>query len=234
MELVARQVLVWACVWACVWAWAASQTLYKLDSYPGSCYLTTYNYSVSVITLCALHCKIQRCVFFTFMDELCEVRGPGLDQQLQETDARVFSRYTPSPPSDVARGKPTLPNFQWDNFVSSQAVDGNSTTQYHSLGTSPSQSWWRVDLGAFFTITSVDILPTVNVAYRFRNVEIRTGATNITDGNFTSYDLLAYYTGPWNGIGRLVFTAAAHTCARYLSVQGSVNFLNIQDLKILA
>ncbi|XP_069159418.1 uncharacterized protein [Procambarus clarkii] len=119
-------------------------------------------------------------------------------------------------------------------MVSSQAVDGNSTTQYHSLGTSPSLSWWRVDLGAFFTITSVDILPTINVASRFRKVEIRTGATGITDGNFTSYDLLAYYTGHWDGTGRLVFPVSGRVCARYLTVQGSVDYLNILDLKIFA
>ncbi|XP_069159416.1 uncharacterized protein [Procambarus clarkii] len=224
----------WVMLCALMWVWAASETLYRLDSYPGNCYLNTRNFSVNSIITCAIYCRIQQCVFFSFKDGVCVVHDPGLDQQVGEEQARVFTPYQPTAPVDVARSKPTLPNFQWGSMVSPRAVDGNNTTQYHSLGTSPSLSWWRVDLGAFFTITSVDILPTINVASRFRKVEIRTGATNITDGNFTSYDLLAYYTGPWNGIGRLVFPVSGGVCARYLTVQGSVDFLNILDLKIFA
>ncbi|XP_071546449.1 uncharacterized protein [Panulirus ornatus] len=225
--------LPWICFIA--WAWAASETIYRKVNYPVACFESTVEYQVSSNIMCAMLCKNKACVYFTYLDGVCKLHDEGYDKE-NDTRVRMYKHHVPvATPSDVAFNKPTLPTETWaPEHPSSSAVDGNLTTQFHSAGRTPELSWLRVDLERSFYIRTIDIMPGAGHPNRFREVWIQAGVEDLNFENFSGYTQVAYYPGPYDGHGRLVFNVSMQVLARYITVEGSVDFLHVHDLKVFA
>ena len=81
---------------------------------------------------------------------------------------------------NLARGKPTIQSSTYETGYSSNAVDGVYHPDYYVSSCTHTnddeEPWWRVDLMAQYTVTSVNITNRVkSYGRRLKNFDIRVG-----------------------------------------------------------
>ncbi|XP_066980960.1 uncharacterized protein [Macrobrachium rosenbergii] len=175
-------------------------------------------YNVSGVSICATICSQRSCLFFEFSetDGSCKIYGMGLEP----TNVYVNTDSAAPPPGgplqETAKGRPTYPQPAMVN--SSFAVDNDTLTYWENGWVKP---WWMVDLGAYYFIHHVNILPRQGYfSFRFQEVEIRAGPELTTDGNLTKWEFIGFYPGIYqDGGGRVYFNQTQGACGRFLSVQ---------------
>ncbi|XP_064105619.1 uncharacterized protein LOC135215009 isoform X2 [Macrobrachium nipponense] len=217
------------------WPIVNVQSLYKLSKYKGY-FSTTANYSAPSRVGCAIRCHHMKCSYFSFQG-VCQIHDPAAVASSNSTS--IYRLFDPAGPPvdeivDVAYNKPCTSSPHHDVLVASRAVDGDLQTQYHSA--SQTDTWWCVDLGLAYIIRAIDVLPHPGVPTWFKLMKIYVGTTSVTNGDFSSYTQVGYFTESWNGTYRLVFTPPSFTVGRYVAIQGTsgTEFLNLVDVKVMA
>ncbi|XP_068240356.1 uncharacterized protein [Palaemon carinicauda] len=212
-----------------------AQTLYRRKDYRPYYSLTTSLKADTRIS-CALKCFHLKCPYFTFLGTSCEIHDPGF--VVAEESSMIYQHFVPvAPPSesliDAAFQKTCYASPYFETLEASRAVDGDLTTQYHSLN--KIDTWWCVDLGNTYVIWLIDILPHPEVASWFRDVKVYIGETLVTNGDFSTYTEVLYFLGPWDGANRIKITPPSMAIARFVAIQGlsGMEFLNIIDVKVM-
>ncbi|XP_064083795.1 uncharacterized protein LOC135199562 [Macrobrachium nipponense] len=188
------------------------------------------NVSVPSKLMCSLHASKSRSTMFVYQSKTCSTYD-GLNEAAYSTP--VFARKTsPALLEEVASGRNTFTSQQCLNHVKENAVDGNITTLYHSEG--QVNPFWTVDLGEVRNVSLVRILPNGN---QFNNIEIRLGRDNLTTGDFSSYALLARYTGPYTLSNEYLACHSRGVLGRYLSIQKvppGTTYLGLLEVEVYA
>ncbi|KAK7073004.1 hypothetical protein SK128_012670 [Halocaridina rubra] len=222
-----------------LWSGTTMQKLYKLKDYTGA-YLTqmALQENVSSILICALYAGPLGGAYLIYEDGVCSVYDVGSPSP-SNSSLSIYMPYDPyAMPSVIenrAFNKPTIAAPYYFTHVGSRAVDSDLDTQYHS--NTVTDTWWSVDLLGLYFIRKVDVLPHTQVPSWFKQIKIYVGNTTVTNGYFSAYTEIAYFIGPWNGVGRVEFTPPQGVIAgRYVGIQGisGTEFLNLQDVKVMA
>ncbi|XP_064095472.1 uncharacterized protein LOC135207566 isoform X2 [Macrobrachium nipponense] len=181
-------------------------------------------YNIPGRILCANTCSQKRCFFY----EVSATNGPckiyGIGMESTNYYVRIDAATLPpgGPLQEKARYRPTYPLSSL--ALSSNAVDDDVPSFWENGLLNP---WWMVDLGAYYMIHYVNILPRQGYyTYRFQSVEVRAGPQLKTDGNLTQWELVGFYPGVYaGGNARIQFNNTQGVCGRFLSVQRN-NSLN--------
>ncbi|XP_047469419.1 uncharacterized protein LOC125025452 [Penaeus chinensis] len=219
----------WACLLLGAWSFQASGSYYRAREYKKKCFVEPNGVPAAAKSklLCAAQCTIKRCSYFSFLGGNCTLFDQGL---ASESANRTYQKLNVIA-ADVALNKLTLASGFYDDLSPDRAVDGDLETQFHSLG--QYTPWWRVDLGENYCIQTIDVQPHKEVPHWFRSVEIRVGESP-AEWDFSGYTLIASFAGPYDGVGRLLFTPPGPMQVRYISIQMfAPAFLNLQDVKVM-
>ncbi|XP_064095471.1 uncharacterized protein LOC135207566 isoform X1 [Macrobrachium nipponense] len=127
-------------------------------------------YNIPGRILCANTCSQKRCFFY----EVSATNGPckiyGIGMESTNYYVRIDAATLPpgGPLQEKARYRPTYPLSSL--ALSSNAVDDDVPSFWENGLLNP---WWMVDLGAYYMIHYVNILPRQGYyTYRFQSVEV--------------------------------------------------------------
>ncbi|XP_064094818.1 uncharacterized protein LOC135207177 [Macrobrachium nipponense] len=175
-------------------------------------------YYVSGVSICGLICSQTSCLFYEFTetDGTCKIHGIGMEPTNVYVNTDAAAPPEGGPLREKAKAQPTYPQPSMLN--ASLAIDDNMTTHWENGWVKP---WWMVDLGAYYIIHHVNILPRQGYfSFRFQEVEIRAGPELKTDADLTTWEFIGFYPGIYqDGGGRLTFNHTQGVCGRFLSVQ---------------
>ncbi|KAK7074144.1 hypothetical protein SK128_015339, partial [Halocaridina rubra] len=107
--------------------------------------------------------------------------------------------------------------------VSSNAVDGDDTTQYHSTRTT---AYWYIDLENIYLPLRIEILP---ISGRFNEVQVSGGIDYLGNDDFSNFKLITTVSAS----SRFDITLPGTECYRYLLFNRTDGyFLNIKEVAI--
>ena len=162
---------------------------------------------------------------------------PG--QALAIVDGIYLSPYVRPTVSNVARGKSATQSSTYPSAVASRAIDGNTNGTY-SAGTSSStnsttNAWWQVDLGATYTLDSIQLWNRTDCcANRLSNFYVFVSNTNISGRSFSSLvndsTVWRYYS---NGQAPNKLDIPVYISGRYVRVQlAGTNYLTLPEVQV--
>ncbi|XP_069163849.1 uncharacterized protein [Procambarus clarkii] len=224
----------WVCLGALLSPLAASEDLYRSNTYSGQLYVSTQTLPLLSNLMCALTCALHSCTMFSFQDGVCKMHDVGLDGGTSTSPYRSYSLYDASAPAttfDAAFNKPCQPHTQYATLVCERAFDGDLTTQFHSYDTlSP---WLGVDLQGYYYVKTIIFMPNLSAANWFVNMKVFVGTQADTNG-YTNQTLIATYPGPWDGQSSVVvITVTPPAAARYVILQSTNTYMSINDFKVM-
>ncbi|XP_064120638.1 uncharacterized protein LOC135225238 [Macrobrachium nipponense] len=145
---------------------------------------------------------------------------------------------------DIAQGKNTSSSSIYNpdsdsiykTMVPEMAVDDSNSTIFHSV--KEIRPWWLIDLGSERVFYHILILSRQDCcSERLHNFEIRLGNCLETPGNFSSFDLLNFFEGPYKKEdGFLMYTFPKSVKGRYLSLQivaDTEEILHLDTVKVI-
>ncbi|XP_045607988.2 uncharacterized protein [Procambarus clarkii] len=224
------------------WAWilvvgvgVKAATVYMGET-PIRCLVNdTSQFTTKSRIMCALICTMHQGFTFSFQGGVCTVGGAG------EAVGATHMRYTLTNIPDCSAlqevahaGKTAYASSIYSTgYDQSKAIDADLATWFASLGGSEQRPWWMLDLANVLCICRIQLLPrgAPDDSLYFRDIEVRVGSTNVTNGNFSSWALYATYPGPYSyGGGYIDLLKPVGVCGRYISVQRVVD--NPSSLKL--
>jgi hypothetical protein len=121
--------------------------------------------------------------------------------------------------TDLALNQPATASGYTQNYVPSNAVDGNTSTYWESTDSAFPQ-WFQVDLGSAVSISRIvmDLPPSSSWGTRTQTIEIQ-GSTDGT--NYTTIEAATGYT--FNSPGNTVTVTFPATSVRYLKLTFTAN-----------
>ncbi|XP_064121479.1 fucolectin-5-like isoform X3 [Macrobrachium nipponense] len=140
---------------------------------------------------------------------------------------------------NIAQGKNTSSSsiyFEVTSYEAMMAIDDSDCTIFHSAG--EIRPWWLIDLGPERVFYHILILGRQDCCSgRLYDLEIRLGNSLETPGNFSSFDLLNFFKGPYKKEdGFLVYTFPKGVKGRYLSLQivaDKEEYLQLATVKVI-
>ncbi|XP_064120591.1 pentraxin fusion protein-like [Macrobrachium nipponense] len=150
----------------------------------------------------------------------CGCLGRGSASQIPYGNLPAnFGMPSPEMLHDMAPGKNTFGSSVSEGERPEKVTDGNDNSYFHSIR--EKRPWWVIDLGSERVIYHIMILTRQNCcSERLHDLEIRLGNNLEMNGDFSSYDLLYFYRGPYRKEeGFLMYTFAQGVKGRYLSLQ---------------
>ncbi|XP_064078431.1 uncharacterized protein LOC135195844 [Macrobrachium nipponense] len=145
---------------------------------------------------------------------------------------------------DIAQGKNTSSSSIYNpdsdsiykTMVPEMAVDDSNSTIFHSV--KEIRPWWLIDLGSERVFYHILILSRQDSnPQRLHDLEIRLGNSLETPGNFSSFDRLNFFEGPYKKEdGFLMYTFPKGVKGRYISLQivaDKEEYLQLDTVKVI-
>ncbi|XP_042855796.1 uncharacterized protein LOC122242558 [Penaeus japonicus] len=163
-------------------------------------------------------------------DGMCELRGVGLGEH------KTSLVFEPLTLTEVSRGKTVMSSKAYrSQFRATAAIDDSNETFYSNDGQSL-QPWWVLDLEAQPIIHTVVVLPVYHHTGRFNDIGVFVGSSLPNDSNFTTWQMLGHYTGPYTeSEGHVSFTCTSDITGQYVAFQrisATSQKLEMKDVKI--
>ncbi|XP_037785606.1 uncharacterized protein LOC119581284 [Penaeus monodon] len=226
----------------CAWAWAylaleATGQVYmvsrEMDCVPS--YENSLLQPTRSKIFCSALCLSFQCLAFAFSDGECDIRGVGFELPAETRVYTKFSLPLLSPLQMSQANNITASPALHPWYTKENAIDGNSSTIYHS-DNGITHPWWMIDLEVPSYVFSVDILPGQKVyQHIYIDIQVRVGFTPPTDDNFSRWLLLGFYKGRYSvDQGVITFTNSSGLCGQYVVVQRiSSDFDQLQLTEVL-
>ncbi|XP_068226067.1 uncharacterized protein [Palaemon carinicauda] len=217
---------------------------------PGEVFCATefWEYPTTSLIGCAAMCLAWQCHAFFYEDGNCTLTGlltaPSIGVK---SDLFRKTRHSQTL-TNIALNKPTTCSrvtSNWDSVDRNPylAVDGDDgTTLYFQASHSRKYPWWTVDIGQERLIGEVQVKFNGNGSdsAQFNNIEIRVGNEYVSDGNFSTWGLLAFFLGqpPYLTPDFLSLPGTNALCGRYISIKKLSSspkyFVSINEVKVFA
>jgi len=162
---------------------------------------------------------------------------PG--QALTVIDGLYLSPYVKPTVSNVARGKATSQSSTYLTASASRAVDGNTNGNYSAGSVASTNSntnaWWQVDLGASFTLDSIQLWNRTDCcANRLSNFYVFVSNTNMSGRSLSSLvgdtSVWRYYSA---GQAPNKLDIPSYISGRYVRVQlAGTNYLSLAEVQV--
>ncbi|KAF2356324.1 Coagulation factor 5/8 C-terminal domain [Trinorchestia longiramus] len=190
--------------------------------------------------ICAIFCAQKNCDSYNFDNGLCEVSKISS----KETDGVFYKfRTKKNETREVARNKPTQSTPSCEDKTENFAVDGNTSTMYHSAKETP-QPWILVDLQNNFLVSKIrlQLFTDYSVARRTVDTQVLLGAgPPPTDGDFSQYSEVGFIeTALGSRLSWQEYEVSPPLCSRYVVVTKKVahsydkNIIQLNELEVFA
>lgn len=197
-------------------------------------------YHVPSVIMCAGISNSNKAAGYIYKDGICYIYGPGTGNYSPSVQFGAANLPPISSLEEVAQSKPTYAYAQYLSYYSSYAVDGiiqNTGNMYHSAN--DHFPWWIVDLREMRAVHQIQIFTRQDCCYdRLHSLEVRIGSTLRTDGNFSSYILMATYQGPYSlNEGHVICSHFTGVDGRYVAIYKNSNILEalqLSEVKVYA